>query len=145
LGIVKIFRHDIFVFALALILAPSAWGQTYSLGTSNCVEGPARGTDSIVLAVSLLTAPWTAMTNVSWLHLSAANQSGTGSTNVVFSFDANLGATRTGTLTISGQTLTVTQAGATYVAANPMTTLTTYTSSMFGVPRSVAVDESGKV
>jgi DNA-binding beta-propeller fold protein YncE len=140
-----IFRHDIFVFALALILAPSAWGQTYSLGTSNCVEGPARGTDSVVLAVSLLTAPWTAMTNVSWLHLSAANQSGTGSTNVVFSFDANLGATRTGTLTISGQTLTVTQAGATYVAANPMTTLTTYPSSMFGVPSFVAVDESGNV
>ena len=35
---------------------------------------------------------------------------------MVFSFDANPGATRTGTLTIAGQTLTVTQAGSTYVA-----------------------------
>ena len=55
--------------------------------------------------------------------LAAANQSGTGSTNVVFSYDANPGATRTGTLTIAGQTLTVTQAGSTYVAAGPVTTL----------------------
>ena len=54
-------------------------------------------------------ATWTATANAAWLHLTLANQSGTGSTNVVFSFDANPGATRSGTLTIAGQTLTVTQ------------------------------------
>ena len=65
-------------------------------------------------------ATWTATANDSWLHLSAANQSGAGSANVIFTFDANPGATRTGTLTIAGQTLTVTQAGSTYVAVtNP--------------------------
>ena len=70
------------------------------------------------------TDTWTATANDAWLHLSVANQSGTGSTNVVFSYDANPGATRTGTLTIAGQTLTVTQAGSTYVAApGPVTTL----------------------
>ena len=62
-------------------------------------------------------------TNATWLHLSPANQSGTGSTNVIFSYDANPGATRSDTLTIAGQTLTVTQAGSTYVAAGPVTTL----------------------
>ena len=51
-----------------------------------------------------------------------ANQSGTGSTNVIFSYDANPDAKRSGTLTIAGQTLTVTQAGATYVAAPSVAT-----------------------
>ena len=77
----------------------------------------------MVLAVTPNDRAWTATANAAWLHLSPANQSGTGSTNVVFSFDANPGATRTGTLTIAGQTLTVTQAGSTYVAADPVTTL----------------------
>jgi len=40
---------------------------------------------------------------------------------VAFAFDPNTGVTRTGTLTIAGLTLTVTQAGATYVAAPAVT------------------------
>ena len=77
-----------------------------------------------------------------WLHLSLANQSGTGSANVIFRFDANPGATRTGTLTIGGQTLAVTQAGSTYVAANPLTALV---SSGLYFPTGVAVDGAGNV
>ena len=111
----------------------------YSLGTTNLLEGPAAGSDSVVLSA---TGPWTASPNATWLHLSAANQSGPGSTNVVFTFDANSGATRTGTLTIAGQTVTVTQAGATYVAANPVTTLV---SSGLNYPEGVAVDGAGNV
>ncbi len=85
---------------------------------------------------------WTATANDSWLHLSAANQSGTGSANVIFTFDANAGATRTGTLTIAGQTLTVTQAGSTYVA---VTNATTLVSSGLSAPHGVAVDGAGNV
>jgi hypothetical protein len=88
------------------------------------------------------TGTWTATTNATWLHLSSANQSGTGSTNVVFSYDANPGATRSGTLTVGGQTLTVTQAGATYVAAGTVTTLV---SSDLNEPFGVAVDGTGNV
>ena len=95
----------------------------YSLGTTALLEGPAAGSDSVVLAVTPANGAWTATANAAWLHLSPANQSGTGSTNVIFSYDANPGATRSGTLTIAGQTLTVTQAGSTYVAAGPVTTL----------------------
>ena len=41
--------------------------------------------------------------------------SGTGSTNVIFSFDANaVYPPRSGTLTVGGQTVTITQAGSTY-------------------------------
>jgi hypothetical protein len=109
------------------------------LGTTNLLEGPNAGRDSVVLAVN---SSWTATANNAWLHLSAANQSGTGSANVIFAFDANAGATRTGTLTIAGQTLTVTQAGATYRA---VTNATTILSSGLYYPSSLAVDGWGNV
>jgi len=113
-----------------------------ALGTTALLEAPAAGSDSVVLAVSPNSAAWTAMTNATWLHLTEQNQNGTGSTNVVFSYDANPGATRSGTLTIGGQALTVTQAGSTYVAADPVTTLV---SSGLSVPYGVAVDGAGNV
>ena len=114
-----------------------------ALGTSSLLEGPGAGSDSVVLAVNPATATWTAAANAAWLHLSVANQSGTGSTNVVFSYDANLGGPRTGTLTIACQTLTVTQAGSTYVAApGPVTALV---ASGLSAPYGVAVDGAGNV
>ncbi len=104
--------------ALAWLAVSEAQAQTttYALGTTNLLVGPAARTNSVVLAVSPASGVWTATTNAAWLHLSPAYQSGTGSTNVVFSYDANPGPTRAGTLTIAGLTLTVTQAGSTYVA-----------------------------
>jgi DNA-binding beta-propeller fold protein YncE len=114
----------------------------YFLGTSALLLGPSAGSNSVVLAVLPVIGAWTATTNAAWLHLSTANQSGSGSTNVVFSYDANPGATRSGTLTIAGQTLTVTQAGSTYVAVGPMTTLV---SNGLGHPTGVAVDGAGNV
>ena len=84
---------------------------------------------------------WTANANDDWLHLSLENQSRAGSTNVVFSYDANPGATRSGTVTIGSQTLTVTQAGSTYVPAG----VTTLVSSGLSEPNGVAVDGAGNV
>jgi hypothetical protein len=55
---------------------------------------------------------WSATSNATWLTLSGTT-TGSGSGTVPFGIEANLGtAERTGTLTIAGQTLTVTQAGA---------------------------------
>jgi hypothetical protein len=119
-----------------------AWAATAPpfLGTSWLWEGPAAGAGSVVLSDS---NAWTATANASWLHLSAANQSGVASTNVIFTFDANPGLTRTGTLTIAGQTLAVTQAGSTYVAApGPLTALA---SSGFTNPVYLAADNAGDV
>ena len=115
---------------------------THSLGTTARLEGPTAGTDSVVLGVTPATGAWTANANATWLHLDAADQGGTGSTTVVFSYDANPGATRSAALTIGGQTLTVTQAGSTYVAAG---TLTALVSSGLRFPDGVAVDGAGKV
>jgi hypothetical protein len=107
-----------------LINAPPTVAGAFALGASSLLIGPAAGSNSIVLAAPSPVSSWTAAANAPWLHLSAANQSGDGSTNVVFSYDANVGSTRVGTLTIAGQTVTITQAGSTYVrAAGPVTTL----------------------
>ena len=115
--------------------------QPASLGATALLEGPAAGADSVILA-SPGTA-WTATTGANWLHLSAPNQSGAGSTNVFFSFDANLGGTRTATLTIAGLTLAVSQAGSTYVAVpGPVTALPL--PGLVG-PSGVAVDAAGNV
>jgi hypothetical protein len=118
-------------------------GPNYALGATALLEGPSAGSDSVVLAVVPATSAWTNTANATWLHLSMANQNGAGSTNVIFTFDANPGATRSGTLTIGDQTLTVTQAGSTYVAAGALTTLVADANGLgrFGL----AVDSSGNV
>ena len=115
--------------------------ETLALGETNRAEGPAAGTDSVVLAS--FDTPWTATANDSWLHLSAGNQEGTNNANVVFSFDANPGPTRAGTLTIAGLTLTVTQAGSNYISAPaPVTQLV---RPGLNSPGAVAVDGSGNI
>jgi hypothetical protein len=113
----------------------------YALGVTNVFEGPGQGTDSVVLAVSPVAAPWIASANAGWLHL--LNSGGNGATNFIFSFDTNSMATRSGTIAIGNQSFTVTQAGSTYVAASaPLTTLA---GSGFENPTGVAVDQAGNV
>ncbi len=113
------------------------------LGTTNLIAGPTAGTDSIVLFIQPVTGSnWTATANSSWLHLSAPNQGGNSSANVIFTFDANTGATRTGTLTIAGQTLFVTQGGTNVLSAGSLTTLA---ASGFNQPKGVAVDSAGNL
>jgi hypothetical protein len=51
---------------------------TYVLGTTALLVGPAVGSNSVVLTVSPARGVWMATTNATWLHLSPANQSGTG-------------------------------------------------------------------
>jgi hypothetical protein len=51
---------------------------------------------------------WTASSRVSWITVTSG-ASGTGNGSVAFSVAANPGGTRDGTLSIGGQTFTVTQ------------------------------------
>src|SRR5262249_30638512 len=115
-------------------------GPSYTLGVGTLYEGPQSATDSIALVVIPETGAWTATSSVPWLHFSAGNTSGVGSTNVFFSFDSNPGATRSGSLVIGGSTLTVIQAGSAYVAAQmPATNL------VFGGFVGLAADEAGNL
>lgn len=132
----------------------SARAVTYTFGVTNLVVGPSAGTNSIVLAVSPKTSAWTAMSDAGWLHLASPFISaseyanGTGSTNLVFTFDANPGPTRTATITVSNATLTVTQAGAGYVSAAEVAILVPVPGVVAGFPPTysgMTVDRLGNV
>jgi len=130
-------KISVSLFAVSVLLIPSALqASAFTLGSTSTIEGPAGGTDSIIVAGS---GAWTATANDSWLHTSAI---GSGNGLALFSFDANSGAARTGTLTVAGQTLAVIQAGSTYVSANPMTTLA---GEGLSTPLGITVDGSGNV
>jgi serine/threonine-protein kinase len=126
---------------LGVQIAITQTGSTFALSTTNRVEGPSAGLDSVVLAVSTPVGAWSASSGAGWLHVSGANQNGAGSTNIVFSYDANPGLTRVGTLTIAGKTVTVTQAGSTYTQASALLTLATGLVQ----PTGVAVDTMGNL
>jgi hypothetical protein len=115
------------------------FNQSFTLSTTNAVESSGAGAGIVILAASPSTLAWTNTANASWLHLDAADSSGTGTRYVYYTFDANPGATRVGTLTIAGQTYTVTQAGTNY-------TQTTQPVSCFNLaPAGMVVDPSGIV
>jgi hypothetical protein len=77
----------------------------YTLSATSASQ-PATGSTGTV-NVSSVACNWTATSNVSWLHTTS---SGTGNGTVTYTTDANTGPARSATLTIAGQTFTVTQA-----------------------------------
>jgi FtsP/CotA-like multicopper oxidase with cupredoxin domain/streptogramin lyase len=101
--------------------------------------GPTSGTNSVLYAGG---PSWTASANDPWLHLPIGGNTGAGSQNALFTYDANPGTTRVGTLSIGGETVTVTQAGTNYVQApGPVTALAT---NLIG-PTGIAADGDGDV
>jgi Domain of unknown function (DUF4082)/Bacterial Ig-like domain/G8 domain/IPT/TIG domain/Viral BACON domain/Putative binding domain, N-terminal len=87
-------------------------GQTCSFTVSPTSVSPtaAGGAQS-----ASVTAPagcsWTAVSNAAWISVTAGS-TGSGNGTVSYTVDANAGtASRTGTLTVAGQTVTVTQQG----------------------------------
>jgi streptogramin lyase len=121
----------------------TAQDANFSLSTVTVVVGVAAGNASVQLVASPPTATWTAVSNASWLNLLPASTSGTGSALIQFSYDANpnTGA-QSGTLTIAGQTLTVMQAGSSFV---PVSVVTTLISQGLNLPYAVAVDSGGNL
>jgi hypothetical protein len=89
---------------------PPAPSCTYSISPrSRNVDANARTGDVDVSAGS--GCPWTAVSNASWITL-LSSPAGTGNGRVDYGIHANTGGLRTGTLTIAGETFTVTQAAA---------------------------------
>jgi streptogramin lyase len=128
-----------------LIGAPGR-GSAYAfvgpvLGASTLVVGSSGGSSSVVLACD---GAWTATANDPFLHI-RGSANGTGGAVVAFSYDAFAGTgTRSGTLTIAGLTVLVTQVGTDYLRASPLTTLVPSSSGLKS-PYGVAVDGSGLV
>lgn len=104
-----------------------------TLGTATITVGPAAGTASVTLIGS---PPTQISATASWLHVS-----GPSTTQLqTFTYDANAGATRNGTITFNNGalTLTVTQAGTGYTRASEGRM---FSSAGMGV----AVDKAGSV
>lgn len=96
-----------------------ASGCTYSISpTSQTVAG--RGGDGTVAVTTAGSCAWTAASNVSWARITAG-ASGTGSGSVQFTADPNTGGSRSGTLTIAGQTFTLSQDADCTYAVSPDT------------------------
>jgi cyclophilin family peptidyl-prolyl cis-trans isomerase len=127
-----------------LVVGPPVDPNSPSLGTYFLVEPAKSGSDTDLLSFNgSLQLSWTALSNNSWLHLTGSSAAGSGSGTILFTFDANPFQTaRTGTITIAGNTLTVTQAGTSYVSITYPTVLASMVSRP---PESVAVDGSGNV
>lgn len=83
---------------------------TYSLSTTSINIAAQGGTASISVNASGPSCSWSAGSNAGWIHITSGS-SGVGSGAVQFRVDSNPGSSRTGTLTVAGQTVTVNQAG----------------------------------
>ncbi len=98
-------------------------GCSYAI-TPTSASAPASGATGSVAVTSPGGCAWTATSNASWLSINRGNSgaAGNGNGSVTYTVGANTTAQRTGTITIAGQTFTVTQAAAT--ASSPNVTWT---------------------
>ena len=83
---------------------------TYSISPTSANFGSAGGTGSVSVTAGVGCA-WTAVSNASWIHVTSGG-SGTGNGTVGYTVDVNSSSSRTGTMTVAGETFTVSQSGA---------------------------------
>ena len=92
-------------------VAQAAAGCSYTISPAGQSIGPAGGAGTSIAVTATGGCAWTASSGASWITVTSG-ATGTGNGSVGFTVAANTGAERTGTLTIAGQTFTVTQAAA---------------------------------
>jgi len=85
-------------------------GCTFSIGSSSAVVPQNAGSFTIpVLTGSVIACPWTASTATPWISVTTPKGSGDGTAG--YTVTANpIGSIRSGTISVAGQTFTVTQA-----------------------------------
>jgi hypothetical protein len=102
-------------------------GQTFTVNQSGCAFTinptsqnftASGGSGSVSVTASGSACAWTAASNAVWITITSGS-SGTGSGATQFSVAANIGPQRSGTLTIAGQTFTVTQDSGCSFTINP--------------------------
>jgi hypothetical protein len=87
----------------------SATACTYSLEGAASAFPSTAASGNINVSASLASCGWTASNNAAWITITSAS-SGTGDALVSFALAANnTGATRSGTITVAGQTFSVSQ------------------------------------
>ena len=86
-------------------------GCSYSINpTSQSLRDPA-GTGTTVAVTTQTSCGWTAVSNASWITVNSGSVNGNGSVGWTYTANTMPGISRTGTMTIAGQTFTVVQAG----------------------------------
>jgi ABC-type arginine transport system ATPase subunit len=100
--------------------AGQAAACAYSINPSTQSMGSDGGPGNSVAVSTTIGCAWTAQSNAGWLTITSGS-SGTGNGTVVFSVAANTGSARTGTLTIAGQSFTLSQAASCSYAIKPST------------------------
>ena len=97
--------------------------STPSTLSASGASASAGGLTGIVSVTAATGSAWTATSNASWITVTSGS-GGNGAGTVVYAVAVNTGASsRTGTLTIAGQTFTVTQAGASVASPGTWTAL----------------------
>jgi len=81
---------------------------TYTLDRTSQSIGATGGAASVAVTATGSSCTWTASSNAPWISITSG-ASGSGNGSVGFSVAANTGAARSGTITIAGQTFTVSQ------------------------------------
>ena len=128
-------------FGIVRILTNSQADCSYSLSqtSQNVVQA---GASHSVNVTTTSECTWTAVSNVSWLQFTGSTN-GTGNGTINYSVDANPNAvSRTGQITIGGQTLTVTQYGSNVAVSIP-TGMTGQNGAVLTVPLNVS-DTTGQ-
>ncbi len=92
---------------------------SYTIDPISAAPSAAGGPGSVAVTAGAGCA-WTAVSNVDWITVDSGSESGTGNGTVYYTVAANPGtASREGTLTIAGETFTVTEAGFTISSLTP--------------------------
>jgi Divergent InlB B-repeat domain/Calx-beta domain/Viral BACON domain/Bacterial pre-peptidase C-terminal domain len=115
----------------AYAISLSSASCSYTLSPSSQSFGSSGGNGSFTVITSAGCA-WSAVSNASWI---TTTSSGSGNGNVNFTVAANTGAPRTGTITVNGQTFTVSQSAASInvtVQTNPSGRAFTVDGTTFG-------------
>jgi Viral BACON domain/Putative binding domain, N-terminal len=96
--------------ASGLAAPPPAPGCSYTIQPGGQTMAAAGGPGIIDVTATAGTCSWSAVSNAGWVSItSGAAAAGNG--RVTFDVAANAGASRTGTISVAGQTFTLTQAG----------------------------------
>lgn len=102
---------------LTVTVNQAAAACSFAVSPTNASIGAAGGTPPRIDVKTSPACSWTASSNVNWIAI-VTGASDTGSGSVTYAVQPNIGPARTGTLTVAGQTVTISQGnGCVYVIA----------------------------
>jgi hypothetical protein len=116
-------------------ITQTALSCSYAVSPTSASSGASGGAGTQITVTTTAGCSWTAASNVNWLSI-VTGAAGTGTAKVTYSVLANTGPARAGTLTVAGQTVTISQSTGCVYAINP-TSLSIGTAGGNGGPVTV--------